>query len=163
MNYFYMYNTKIGKLVFVSEDEYIVEILLEKDITEENIKRINTTHVEKENKIIKKAIKQINEYLQGDRKEFDIPIKPKGTEFRKKVWNKLIDIPYGKTTSYKDIAVKLDNHNASRAVGNANNKNPIPIIIPCHRVIGTNGKLVGYSGGIEVKKYLLDIEKKNDR
>ena len=83
----------------------------------------------------------------------------KGTEFQKKVWNELLKIPYGQTKSYKDIAIAIENERASRAVGMANNKNPIPIIIPCHRVIGSTGKLVGYAGGVNVKEKLLNIEK----
>ena len=97
--------------------------------------------------------KQLDEYFAGSRKEFDIPLKLYGTEFQIKVWKALEVIPYGETKSYKDIAICIDNPKGCRAVGLANNRNPIPIIIPCHRVIGANGKLVGYGGGIDKKSF----------
>ena len=100
----------------------------------------------------------MQEYLNGKRKNFDIPIKLNGTQFQKRVWQALTSIPYGKIVTYKDIANLIGNKNAQRAVGMANNKNPIVIIIPCHRVIGANRNLTGYSGGLEVKKKLLKIE-----
>lgn len=101
------------------------------------------------------------EYFNGQRKSFDLPLNPKGTEFQKKVWNALLNIPYGSTCSYKDIAVNIGNEKACRAVGGANNKNPIFIIIPCHRVIGKNGSLVGYGGGLDIKLKLLELEQNN--
>lgn len=107
------------------------------------------------------AKKQLDEYFAGDRKVFDLPITFNGTDFQKKVWRALCDIPYGETRSYKDIAIAIGNENACRAVGMANNKNPITIIVPCHRVIGSNSKLVGYAGGLDMKKGLLEMEKNN--
>ena len=104
------------------------------------------------------ASKQLNEYFLGMRTKFDLPLAPKGTPFQQKVWAALLDIPFGQTRSYKDIAVVVGNANASRAVGLANNKNPIAIVIPCHRVIGTDRRLVGYAGGLDIKKALLDLE-----
>ncbi|MDE6123887.1 MAG: methylated-DNA--[protein]-cysteine S-methyltransferase [Eubacterium sp.] len=104
------------------------------------------------------AINQLNEYFGGTRKAFDLPIEMHGTEFQLKVWNELRNIPYGETRSYKDIARKIGNPRAVRAVGGANNKNKLMIVVPCHRVIGTDGSLTGYAGGIEVKKKLLDLE-----
>lgn len=101
---------------------------------------------------------QILEYFSKRRKTFDVPLSLAGSEFQKKVWSALRGIPYGETRSYKQIAEAVGNENAARAVGMANNRNPIPIIIPCHRVIGSDGKLVGYGGGIERKKYLLKME-----
>ena len=101
---------------------------------------------------------QVSEYFFKRRKTFDIPLSLAGSEFQKKVWSALQSIPYGETRSYKQIAEIVGNKNAARAVGMANNRNPIPIIIPCHRVIGSDGKLVGYGGGIERKKYLLKME-----
>lgn len=103
----------------------------------------------------------MDEYFNRKRKNFDLPLAPKGTEFQKKVWEELRKIPYSKTCSYKDIAIKLGNEMCCRAVGMANNKNPIAIFIPCHRVIGANGKLVGYAGGLSIKERLLEIEKEN--
>lgn len=101
---------------------------------------------------------QMREYLDGKRKSFDFPYEFCGTTFQKKVWNALCAIPYGETCSYKDIAIAIGNPKASRAVGMANNKNPITIAVPCHRVIGANGQLVGYGGGLEMKKALLELE-----
>ena len=107
------------------------------------------------------AASELREYFNGKRKSFDLPLEPQGTEFQKKVWSALLEIPYGETRSYKDIAEKIENPKACRAVGGANNKNPIVIIIPCHRVIGAYGGLVGYGLGLPMKKQLLDIEKEN--
>ena len=104
--------------------------------------------------------KKIMEYLHGERTTFDIPYELEGTDFQKKVWKELTRIPYGQTRTYKDIASAIGNKNASRAVGMANNKNPLMIVVPCHRVIGTNGKLVGYAGGLDMKKELLDLEQR---
>jgi methylated-DNA-[protein]-cysteine S-methyltransferase len=101
---------------------------------------------------------QLNEYFSGSRKKFDLPLDIDGTEFQKKVWNELKKIPYGKTKSYKYIAEKLGDVKAIRAVGKANGQNPVPILIPCHRVIGSNGKLTGYAGGLDIKEKLLEIE-----
>jgi methylated-DNA-[protein]-cysteine S-methyltransferase len=107
-----------------------------------------------------KEILQIKEYLQGKRSTFDIILNPNGTVFQKKVWNALSTIPIGQTVTYKDMAILIGNENASRAVGNANSKNPIPIIIPCHRVIGSNKKLTGYAFRIELKQKLINLEQK---
>ncbi|HOP50214.1 MAG TPA: methylated-DNA--[protein]-cysteine S-methyltransferase [Ignavibacteriales bacterium] len=107
----------------------------------------------------KKVYDELFEYLEGQRKNFTIPIEIKGTNFQKKVYNELLKIPYGEVVSYQDIAIKLGDKKYSRAVGNALNKNKLPIIIPCHRVINKNRNLGGYAGGIELKKYLLTIEK----
>lgn len=103
---------------------------------------------------------EIMEYLHGKRKTFDILYELEGTDFQKKVWKELTRIPYGQTRTYKDIARAIGNKNASRAVGMANNKNPLMIVVPCHRVIGTNGKLVGYAGGLDMKKEILDLEQR---
>ncbi|MBQ5599966.1 MAG: methylated-DNA--[Lachnospiraceae bacterium] len=110
--------------------------------------------------ILEKAYKQLKEYFVGERKEFDLPLDPVGTEFQMKVWEALQTIPYGETRTYKEIAVQIGNENASRAVGMANNRNPLPIFIPCHRVVGADGGIVGYAGGTEVKAALLELEKK---
>lgn len=104
---------------------------------------------------------QLEEYFCGKQREFDIPIKLNGTEFQKAVWNALLTVPYGKTVSYKDIATMIGKPKAARAVGGANNKNPIIIIVPCHRVVGANGSLTGYAYGMDIKQKLLDIETKN--
>lgn len=109
--------------------------------------------------ISKRAYIELKEYFEGKRKSFDLPIKADGTEFQMKVWKVLTEIPYGETISYGEVAKRIGNPKAARAVGGANNKNPIMIVIPCHRVIGINGSLVGYAGGIEVKKRLIELEK----
>ena len=103
--------------------------------------------------------KQMREYFEGKRKEFDLPLRPEGTVFQKKVWNALLEIPFGETRSYQDIANAVGSPKACRAVGMANHQNPIIIVIPCHRVIGKSGKLVGYGGGLSMKEKLLLLEK----
>ena len=103
-------------------------------------------------------VKQINEYFDGKRQVFSIKLNPSGTEYQKKIWNELTKIKFGKTVSYKDIAAKTGNRNSSRAVGTANSKNPVPLIIPCHRVIGSSGKLTGFAHGLDIKQKLLDFE-----
>jgi methylated-DNA-[protein]-cysteine S-methyltransferase len=103
-------------------------------------------------------IKQLNEYFTGQRTEFEIPLLFEGTDFQKSVWSELIRIPYGKTISYGDLANRIDKPGGMRAVGAANGQNPIPIIVPCHRVIAADGSLGGYTGGLEIKHKLLDLE-----
>lgn len=117
---------------------------------------------EPESKIIPEvlvdAVYQLNEYFEGERQNFDLLINPEGTEFQKKVWNSLLEIPYGKTMSYLKLSMKLGDVKAIRAVASANGKNPLWIIIPCHRVIGSDGSLTGYAGGLHRKKWLLNHE-----
>jgi methylated-DNA-[protein]-cysteine S-methyltransferase len=108
---------------------------------------------------VKEAIRQVDEYFRGTRKKFSLKLLPQGTPFQKLVWQQLKSIPYGKVVSYGDVARAIGRPHAYRAVGNANNRNPIGIIIPCHRVIGSDGKLVGYGSGIWRKKWLLKHEK----
>lgn len=102
---------------------------------------------------------QLLEYIKGIRKEFDFTYELRGTPFQLKVWNALLTIPYGETRTYKDIAIAVHNNKASRAIGSANHCNPMWIVVPCHRVIGSNQKMIGYAGGIEMKRQLLEIEK----
>jgi methylated-DNA-[protein]-cysteine S-methyltransferase len=109
-------------------------------------------------KITKKTIAELTEYFNGDRTQFTLPLKPKGSDFQKSVWQQLRQIPYGHTLTYKELAEKLGDPNKVRAVGRANAQNPIPVIIPCHRVVGADNKLVGYGGGIARKRYLLKHE-----
>lgn len=109
--------------------------------------------------LLSMATIQLDEYFQGKRTTFSLPFKLTDTPFQLAVWKELQNIPYGQTTSYKEIAQKINKPKAYRAVGMANNKNPLPIIIPCHRVIGSNGKLIGYAGGLKLKNYLLELEK----
>lgn len=149
INAFY-YDTKIGRIGIAENGRGIVHL----DFGEIDIIDI----IIKETDLLKEAAKQLIEYLDGKREQFDLPLEPNGTEFQLKVWNALREIPYGQTASYKDIAEKIGNIKACRAVGMANNKNPIAIIIPCHRVIGSSGKLVGYAGGLGIKEMLLNLE-----
>ena len=161
MRYVYFYNTGIKELgilgIGATEDE-ITDLFFEYEI--ENIKK-SSNYIIKEITLIKKAASQLFEYLNGKRKKFDLPLLKEGTDFQISVWNELLKIPYGETRSYKDIAIAINNEKAVRAVGMANNRNKIPIFIPCHRVIGSNKKLVGYGGGLEIKEFLLNLEKKN--
>lgn len=118
---------------------------------------------EKNPEPFKKAVKQLDEYFAGRRTEFDVTLESKGTEFQKRVWKELGRISFGETKSYGEIAKSLKMPKASRAVGMANSKNPVCIIVPCHRVIGANGKLTGYAGGMKAKKLLLDLESRKAR
>lgn len=147
-------NTKIGNIAVLEENNKIIEIQINKNIEDSNI-------LKKDTLLLRKTEKQLEEYLEGERKMFDVPLNPKGTKFMKEVWTALQDIPYGEVKTYQQIAEKVGNPKAARAVGMANHKNPIPIIIPCHRVIGTNGKLVGYALGMDMKKFLLEWEKEH--
>ena len=113
-----------------------------------------------ETTLIKEAYFQLTEYLKGERKTFDLPLNPHGTEFQKRVWKALCEIPYGETRTYKQIAEAIGNPKAVRAVGMANNRNPLLIVVPCHRVIGADGKLVGYAAGLDKKAFLLRLEAK---
>ena len=138
-----------GGLLLISDGKYILEI---KFCNNKNV-------IDSDLPILIETEKQINQYFAGNRQIFNVPLKPNGTDFQLSVWNVLKKIPYGKTISYQELAYRVGNKNASRAVGNANGKNPIPIIIPCHRVIRKNGKLGGFGGGINIKKKLLELER----
>jgi len=113
-----------------------------------------------ETPLLKAAAAQLSEYFAGKRRDFSLPLAPRGTDFQTSVWNALLTIPYGQTRSYQTIAALTGHPKASRAVGLANNRNPIAIIIPCHRVIGKNGSLTGYGGGLPAKQFLLDLERR---
>lgn len=153
MNNAYCYKTPIGEIVIVDNGRAIVQVFFGNNIP----KNVNIV----ETNLLKKANNQLKEYFWGKRKKFDLYLQPQGTEFQKKVWKALQEIPYGETRSYKEIAINIGNEKACRAVGMANNKNPIPIFIPCHRVIGSNGNLIGYAGGLDIKETLLRIESKD--
>lgn len=111
--------------------------------------------------VLKETARQLSEYFSGKRREFSLPLSPKGTEFQLRVWRALETIPYGETRSYGDMARLIGSPKACRAVGMANHRNPISIIVPCHRVVGANGSLTGYGGGLDAKRFLLDLEQKN--
>lgn len=144
------YKSPVGLLCIEEEDGVI--IALHKD------ENANTSD-DRETTTLRNAVSQLEQYFQGERKEFDLPIKLKGTDFQMKVWTALRTIPYGETCSYGELAKKIGNYKASRAVGGANNKNPILIIVPCHRVIGADGSMVGFGAGIGVKEYLSNLER----
>lgn len=116
-----------------------------------------------EHPLLDEAVRQLDEYFAGSRTEFDLPLAPAGTPFQRSVWSVLRQIPYGETISYGQQAVLLGDRNKSRAVGVANGKNPIAIVVPCHRVVGANGHLTGYAGGLEIKAWLLDHERSHRR
>lgn len=153
-----MIASPVGMLKIVGDSQYLVAILWEKD----KLSRVKLTEMaeDKNDPLLLKVEKQLNEYFNKKRKIFDIPLKTSGTPFQEKVWEILYGIPFGITCTYKDIAVKMDNPKAVRAVGTAVGRNPISIIIPCHRVIGSDGSLTGFAGGLERKKNLLDVEVK---
>ena len=143
------YKSPIGILEIICEDNALISLKLVKDAGKSD-----------KSVFIDKIKTQLGEYFEGKRKLFEIKINLKGTEFQKKVWTELQNIPYGETRSYSKIAENIGNKNTQRAVGNTCNKNPVMIIIPCHRVISKNGKLTGFSCGINIKKKLINLEKK---
>ena len=116
---------------------------------------------EEETPVLARARRQLEEYFAGERKAFELPLSARGTPFQKRVWDELLKIPYGETITYGELAARIGNPKAGRAVGMANHHNPISIIVPCHRVIGARGKLVGYGGGLDLKERLLAFEKGN--
>ena len=124
-------------------------------------KGLDAEFVERDDEILEKTRKQVDEYLNGNRKEFDMPLLMVGTDFQRRVWKALKKVPYGVTSTYGQIAEDIGNSKAVRAVGNASSTNPISIIVPCHRIIGSDGELVGYGGGLSVKKRLLKLEQRN--
>lgn len=148
-----IYESPVGALTILAGENGIQAIKFGED------EKVKSTG--KASEMTGRAVKELEEYFQGKRKEFTVPCVPEGTDFQKRVWEALIQIPYGETRTYKEIAAAAGNSKASRAVGMANNRNPIPIIIPCHRVIGTNGSLTGYAGGLKAKEYLLKLEREN--
>ena len=147
----------VGILKLVATKNALVAVLWEN----ENPKRVRLAELieQVDHPILLATQKQLSEYFAGTRQRFDLPLDFEGTEFQKRVWQALLDIPFGETRSYRDIAEQVGNIKAVRAVGAANGKNPISIIAPCHRVVGMNGKLVGFAGGLDKKKILLGLEK----
>lgn len=148
-------DSPVGALSIVASEKALISLMWGK--SSDNFKKVATPGDEN-HPILEMVEKQLSEYFEGERKEFEIPLSPVGAEFQKQVWKELSKIPYGKTITYGDQAKRLLKPNASRAVGAANGKNPIGIIVPCHRVIGASGSLTGFAGGIEAKKFLLELE-----
>lgn len=150
VKYFQSYiKTPIGLLAVEATDQFVISV--------DFVKRRKNVSA---NKISKKAAEQLKEYFSGKRKKFSVPVFFTGTVWQNKVWTKLLSVPYGATLSYKDLAILAGKPQAARAVGRAVNKNPIAIIVPCHRVIGSGGDLVGYAGGLKKKEFLLLLEQK---
>ncbi|MBH48987.1 MAG: glycosyltransferase [Halobacteriovorax sp.] len=149
-------NTMVGQLTLVASARGLAAVLWE-DEKESRVK-IDLGSMNPKNKHLSKTKLQLQEFFAGERSEFDLDLDPVGTEFQMNVWNKLQQIPYGQTASYKDLAIMIGNAKASRAIGMANGKNPLSIVVPCHRVIGASGELTGYAGGLENKKKLLQLE-----
>ncbi len=151
-------DTPIGRLTLIASSEGLTHILFDgREPADEGLDGPVPTVVD--NAILNAAASQLLEYFDGTRKEFDIPLDPSGTDFQVEAWMALADIPYGRTTTYADQAEAIGRPNAVRAVGSANGANPIPIVLPCHRVIGSNGSLTGYAGGVDLKRRLLDMER----
>jgi methylated-DNA-[protein]-cysteine S-methyltransferase len=154
MKNIYYYQTEVGKIGIAEENNVITNLYFG------NIDAGKSESTQ-ETPLLKEAGRQLVDYLAGKRKCIDLPLAPEGTAFQKTIWAALQQIPYGETRSYGEIAKSIGNPKAARAVGMANNKNPIALFIPCHRVIGANGKMVGYAGGLDTKEHLLKMEKVN--
>ncbi len=159
MKYYTTFKTPLCDITLVGNEDGLSYLHLHTGKDECNF-TINPNWKE-DKKFFAKEIAQLKEFAAGKRKRFDLKLNPEGTAFQNKVWKALSTIPYGDTYTYKDIAKQIGNAKASRAVGMANSKNPIPLIVPCHRVIGANGKLTGFASGLEIKQTLLDLETKN--
>ena len=160
------YKTKIGELILGSFDGKLCMLdyryrKMRKAVDDRIKKGLNANFVEHDDEILEKTREQLDEYLNGERKEFDIPLLLVGTDFQRSVWAALMKVPFGTTSTYLQIAKNINNEKAVRAVASANAANSISIIVPCHRIIGSNGELVGYGGGLAVKKRLLKLEQKN--
>ncbi|QHS50662.1 methylated-DNA--[protein]-cysteine S-methyltransferase [Edaphobacter sp. 12200R-103] len=150
-------DSPVGKLKLVASAKGLVAILWHND----RPKRVPLGEMVEEpgQKVLVETEKQLTEYFAGERREFELPLDMRGTQFQKDVWDALVGIPFGETRSYGDLARQLGNPAASRAVGAANGKNPISIVVPCHRVIGSSGKLTGFAGGMDIKAHLLAMER----
>ena len=144
--------TPLGDMTLVERSGKLTELRLKASTGE--------GEQEQETPLLKQAAKELSEYFGGGRTTFSVPLEAEGTAFQQSVWNALRQIPYGQTLSYGGVAANIGKPKAARAVGMANNRNPLPIFIPCHRVIGADGQMVGYGGGIDVKTFLLDLEAK---
>lgn len=146
----------VGELTLVADDRGLAAILWENDKPDRV--RLGALSEKSDHPVLVETERQLGEYFAGDRRIFDVPLSFAGTDFQKRVWAALLAIPFGETRSYGEIADQLGAPGASRAVGAANGRNPISIIAPCHRVVGSDGKLTGFAGGLEAKRFLLDLE-----
>lgn len=157
MQLVYMYmDSPVGALKLVAHDQALVAVMWDN----EDHKRVRLAELieDRQHPMLLRVKKQLEEYFAGQRQQFDLPLDFQGTDFQQQVWQALLSIPYGEKRSYKDIAVQIGNEKAVRAVGAANGRNPISIIAPCHRVIGSSGALVGFAGGLDKKQILLSLE-----
>ncbi|WP_327754153.1 methylated-DNA--[protein]-cysteine S-methyltransferase [Sphingobium sp. SJ10-10] len=157
MNYAYrMMASPVGELTLVASEKGLAAVLWEND--DPKHVRLEPRVERGDHPLLDKAGQQLGEYFAGQREAFDLPLDFKGTDFQKRVWAALLTIPFGETRSYADIASQIGKPSAYRAVGAANGRNPISIIAPCHRVVGANGALTGFAGGLKAKQYLLELE-----
>ncbi|WP_186306483.1 methylated-DNA--[protein]-cysteine S-methyltransferase [Siminovitchia fortis] len=155
--YYTEMDSSIGKLFLTAADYGMTGIYFKMDDVPESVK--NNMDGGRDHPILREAVNQLSDYFHGKRREFSVPLSPEGTDFQKAVWNKLLEIPYGETRTYAEIAASIQNEKAVRAVGQANRVNRLPILIPCHRVIGKNSKLTGYAGNqVDKKELLLKLE-----
>lgn len=153
-NVYTILSSKLGDVTIQANDDGLLGIWFETYTTKPQELGVE----DRKHNVLAQACKQLTEYFEGSRKTFDVPLAAKGTDFQKQVWQALTQIPFGETWSYQDLANTIGNPKAVRAVGLANGKNPISVIVPCHRVIGKSGKLTGYAGGLERKEALLKLE-----
>lgn len=158
---FSIMRSPVGRLKLVASDGGLAGVLWEHDKVQ-RVPHLKNAFEHANHPVLLEARRQLEEYFQGKRKQFDLKLDFVGTDFNKKIWNILLTIPYGETRTYGEIARQIEAPRAVRAVGTANGRNPISIIAPCHRVIGSNGKLTGFAGGLEAKAYLLRLETNGD-
>ncbi len=152
MKYAAIVDTPIGLLTLVDEGGALVEVRFGQRCDDSKLSQTP---------LLQQAARELKEYFEGQRKAFTVPLQPRGTPFQQKCWAALLQIPYGETRTYGQQAAMIGNPKACRAVGMGNNRNPLPIFIPCHRVVGANGSLTGYAGGLNIKEKLLQIERMN--
>ncbi|MCK4311314.1 MAG: methylated-DNA--[protein]-cysteine S-methyltransferase [Candidatus Cloacimonetes bacterium] len=157
MELFYkVIESPVGQLILITNESNLVGIKFGYNKNEE----LPCNFVKQDiHPILRKTEIQLDEYFRGKRKKFELPLFMPGTDFQKRVWERLLDIPFGETISYQELAERIGDKKKARAVGSANGKNPIPIIVPCHRVIAKDGSLGGFGGGVPIKRYLLELEK----
>ncbi|HZP04355.1 MAG TPA: methylated-DNA--[protein]-cysteine S-methyltransferase [Terracidiphilus sp.] len=154
-----MMDSPVGRLKLVASDNGLAAILWQNDCPSRV--RLGELIEDERHPVLVETARQLGEYFAGKRKTFSVALDMRGTRFQRNVWEALLAIPFGETRSYADLARRLGNPQATRAVGAANGRNPISIIVPCHRVIGSSGKLTGFAGGLDIKARLLDLEQKN--
>lgn len=158
MFYRYFYDSPLGSIVIVEDGTSITHLFYDVTDGEKRLGLADDGAVDRESPLLRKAARQLREYFSGKRERFELPLAPAGTPFQQEVWQALTEIPYGEIRSYGQIARQIGRPQAARAVGMANNRNPVSIIIPCHRVVGSNGNLVGYASGTDKKAFLLRRE-----